>query len=106
MDSPGFEPEEDVPGCSLTPFAALPGLRLPGVQIRASCFSHATLALTSFAQSSREFSGLAGARSIRVPAEAMVERLPFLRGVEYLIGYAPSMKSRRICIFSRSVRSS
>lgn len=50
--------------------------------------------------------GLAGATSIQVPAEAMVERSPRCSGVEFVIVYAPSMKSRRICIFSRSVRSS
>lgn len=51
-------------------------------------------------------SGLAGASSIRSPAEARVEGVPFVRGVGFVIVYAPSMKSRRISIFSRSVRSS
>jgi hypothetical protein len=32
VDSPGFEPEEDVPGCSLTAFGALPGPGLRGDQ--------------------------------------------------------------------------
>jgi hypothetical protein len=56
--------------------------------------------------SRRKNHGLAGAPSIRVPAEARVERLPNRRGVEFIMYYSSLTNSRRISIFSRSVRSS